>query len=57
MLPEESEEDEAPVIGKASEMAEKAEEKPAPKKSKAKKSVVVDADDDFEEFSMDEIGG
>lgn len=29
---------------------------PAPKKSKAKKSVVVDADDDFEEFSMDEIG-
>lgn len=57
MLPEESEEDEAPVIGKASEMAKKAEEKPAPKKSKAKKSVVVDADDDFEEFSMDEIGG
>lgn len=29
---------------------------PAPKKSKAKKSVVVDADDDFEEFSLDEIG-
>ncbi len=57
MLPEESEDDEAPVIEKASEMAEKAEEKPAPKKSKAKKSVVVDADDDFEEFSMDEIGG
>lgn len=27
----------------------------APKKSKAKKSVVVTADDDFEEFSMDEI--
>lgn len=35
---------------------EKAEEKPAPKKSKAKKSVVVDADDDFEEFSIDEMG-
>ncbi len=29
---------------------------PAPKKSKAKKSVIVNADDDFEEFSMDEIG-
>lgn len=28
---------------------------PAPKKSKAKKSIVVTADDDFEEFSMDEI--
>ncbi len=33
------------------------EEAPAPKKSRAKKSsVVVSADDDFEEFSMDEIG-
>ena len=57
MIPEGDEAEEAaPVIETASEMAEKAEEKPAPKKSKAKKSVVVDADDDFEEFSMDEIG-
>lgn len=30
--------------------------KAAPKKSKSKKSVVVDADDDFEEFSLDEMG-
>ncbi len=44
----------APEAAPAKE--EKAEEKPAPKKSKAKKSVVVDADDDFEEFSIDEMG-
>lgn len=56
MLPEESVEDSSPVIEKASDLEVKAEDKPAPKKSKAKKSVVVDADDDFEEFSMDEIG-
>ncbi len=55
MLPEETEEA-SPVIEKAADLEAKAEEKPAPKKSKAKKSVVVDADDDFEEFSMDEIG-
>lgn len=54
--PEGDEEEAAPVIEKASEIKEKTEEKPAPKKAKAKKSVVVDADDDFEEFSMDEIG-
>jgi len=44
----------APEAAPAKE--EKTEEKPAPKKSKAKKSVVVDADDDFEEFSIDEMG-
>lgn len=57
MVPEGDEAEEAaPAEEKAPEKAEKPEEKPAPKKSKAKKSVVVDADDDFEEFSMDEIG-
>lgn len=54
--------------GEAAEAAPEAEATPAPeapaeeaaatapKKSKAKKSVIVNADDDFEEFSMDEIG-
>ncbi|MBQ8614260.1 MAG: recombinase RecA [Ruminiclostridium sp.] len=54
--------------GEAAEAAPEAEAAPAPeapaeeatatapKKSKAKKSVIVNADDDFEEFSMDEIG-
>ncbi len=59
MAPESDGEEEAPaapVSESAPAKEEKAEEKPAPKKSKAKKSVVVDADDDFEEFSMDEIG-
>ncbi len=46
----------APAPEAAPAKEEKAEEKPAPKKSKAKKSVVVDADDDFEEFSIDEMG-
>lgn len=40
----------------APEEAPAPEAAPAPKKSKAKKSVVVDADDDFEEFSIDEMG-
>lgn len=44
----------APVS--APEEAPATEAAPAPKKSKAKKSVVVDADDDFEEFSIDEMG-
>ncbi len=56
----ESETESAPVTTAAEPVAEPEEapaEKPA-KKSKAKKSsVVVDADDDFEEFSMDEISG
>ena len=46
----------APAPEAAPAKEEKAEEKPAPKKSKAKKSVVVDADDNFEEFSIDEMG-
>lgn len=41
---------------KAEAPAESAAPKAAPKKSKSKKSVVVDADDDFEEFSLDEMG-
>ncbi len=40
----------------APEEAPAPEAAPAPKKSKAKKSVVVDADDDFEEFSIEEMG-
>lgn len=40
------------------EEEEKTEKKPAAKKSKAKKDVVVDAekDDDFQEFNLDDIG-
>ncbi len=45
----------APVSAPVTEEAP-AETAPTPKKSKAKKSVVVDADDDFEEFSIDEMG-
>ncbi len=58
MVPEgdEAETAAAPAPEAAPAKEEKAEEKPAPKKSKAKKSVVVDADDDFEEFSIDEMG-
>lgn len=41
---------------KAEAPAESEAPKAAPKKSKSKKSVVVDADDDFEEFSLDEMG-
>ena len=41
---------------KAEAPAESEAPKAAPKKSKSKKSVVVDADDDFEEFSIDEMG-
>jgi len=41
---------------KAETPAESEAPKAAPKKSKSKKSVVVDADDDFEEFSLDEMG-
>ncbi len=42
-------------IGANAEKAE-AEEKPAPKKRGGKKSVVVEADSDFEEFSPEELG-
>ncbi len=56
MLPEGAEAEEDTPVAEAPAKVEKAEEKPAPKKSKAKKSVVVDADDDFEEFSIDEMG-
>lgn len=55
---------EAPEPAEDSSAQPEAEEAPvqneppkaAPKKSKSKKSVVVDADDDFEEFSLDEMG-
>lgn len=46
----------APVQTEAEAPAESEAPKAAPKKSKSKKSVVVDADDDFEEFSLDEMG-
>ena len=46
----------APVQTEAEVPAESEAPKAAPKKSKSKKSVVVDADDDFEEFSLDEMG-
>lgn len=48
--------DESAVQTKAEAPAESEAPKAAPKKSKSKKSVVVDADDDFEEFSLDEMG-
>lgn len=48
--------DESAVQTKAEAPAESETPKAAPKKSKSKKSVVVDADDDFEEFSLDEMG-
>lgn len=53
----EAEETEAETTAETHETAAPAEEEaPAPKKSKAKKSsIVVAADDDFEEFSIDEI--
>ncbi len=54
MTPEVSEEA-AVSVEEAPKKEEKAEA-PAPKKSRAKKGVVVDADDDFEEFSIDEMG-
>ena len=41
--------EENPVIKTAAETA------PTPKKSKAKKSVIVDAEDDFEEFALDDM--
>ena len=41
--------EEKPVIKTAAETA------PTPKKSKAKKSVIVDAEDDFEEFALDDM--
>ena len=55
MLPEGDEAEAAPAPAEETTPAKSDEEKPAPKKSKAKKSVVVDADDDFEEFSLDEM--
>lgn len=39
------------------ELEAKAKKKAPAKKAKSKKSVIVDADDDFEEFSIDEISG
>ena len=39
------------------ESKKKASAKSGAKKAKPKKSVIVDADDDFEEFSIDEISG
>lgn len=48
--------DESAAQTKAEAPAESEAPKAAPKKSKSKKSVVVDADDDFEEFSLDEMG-
>ena len=48
--------DESAAQTKAEAPAESEAPKAAPKKSKSKKSVVVDADDDFEEFSIDEMG-
>lgn len=52
-----AETEEAEATAEAPETAAPTEEEaPAPKKSKAKKSsIVVAADDDFEEFSIDEI--
>ncbi len=51
-----SSDDSAEPVETALVKEEKTESAPAPKKSKAKKSVIVDADDDFEEFSIDEMG-
>ena len=48
--------DEAEAATENTSISEEKAEAPAPKKSKAKKGVVVDADDDFEEFSIDEMG-
>lgn len=48
--------DESAAQTKEEAPAESEAPKAAPKKSKSKKSVVVDADDDFEEFSIDEMG-
>ena len=48
--------DEAEAATENTPISEEKAEAPAPKKSKAKKGVVVDADDDFEEFSIDEMG-
>ena len=48
--------DEAETATENTPVSEEKAEAPAPKKSKAKKGVVVDADDDFEEFSIDEMG-
>ncbi len=48
--------DESAAQTKEEAPAESEAPKAAPKKSKSKKSVVVDADDDFEEFSLDEMG-
>lgn len=46
----------APAQTEAEAPAESEAPKAALKKSKSKKNVVVDADDDFEEFSLDEMG-
>lgn len=56
--PSEAGENTAESAGQTKEEAPAESEAPkaAPKKSKSKKSVVVDADDDFEEFSLDEMG-